>query len=69
MSKEDIFTTKNGKLYSYSKKDGCREFASGIGISNGLAWEGNTMYYIDSLEQSVDGFDYNSNGNIGERYF
>ncbi|CAH1392189.1 unnamed protein product [Nezara viridula] len=67
MSKEDIFNTKNGKLYSYSKKEGCREFVSGVGISNGLAWEGNIMYYIDSLEQSVDCFDYSSNGNIENR--
>ncbi|XP_014289312.1 regucalcin isoform X2 [Halyomorpha halys] len=67
MSIEDIFNKRNGKFYSYTKKECCRELASGIGISNGLAWEGNMMYYIDSLEQSVDGFDYNSNGSIENR--
>ena len=38
-----------------------------VSISNGLAWRGNTMYYIDSLEYSVDAFDYRpETGEISE---
>ena len=66
MSIENSFTSRVGKLYSYSTADGCQEHASGIGISNGLAWQGNLMYYNDSLLQSVDCFDYSSNGTVGK---
>ncbi|CAH1392465.1 unnamed protein product [Nezara viridula] len=61
--------TPTGKIYSYSKEEGCREQASGIYLSNGIVWdaEGKKMYYNDTYAFSVDSFDCNSDGTIGNR--
>lgn len=61
--------TPTGKIYSYTKEEGCREQASGIYLSNGIAWdsEGKKMYYNDTYAYSVDSFDRNSDGKIGNR--
>jgi sugar lactone lactonase YvrE len=47
-----------------------RRVLSGVTISNGLAWtaDGKTMYYIDTVLQRVDAFDYDAEkGDISNR--
>ncbi|XP_014277363.1 regucalcin [Halyomorpha halys] len=62
-------TNPSGKIYSYSKQEGCREHASGIYLSNGITWnpQEKKMYYNDTYAYSVDSFDCNSDGTIGNR--
>nr|XP_024217884.1 regucalcin-like [Halyomorpha halys] len=59
----------SGRIYSYSKQEGCREQATGIYLSNGIAWDAQEkkMYYNDTYAYSVDSFDCNSDGTIGNR--
>ncbi|XP_068246179.1 regucalcin-like [Palaemon carinicauda] len=59
-----------GSLFSLDSKLSVSQCLQKISISNGLAWshDAKTFYYIDSLEYSVDAFDYDKvTGNIGNR--
>ncbi|XP_064110781.1 regucalcin-like isoform X2 [Macrobrachium nipponense] len=59
-----------GSLFSLDSKLSISQCLQKISISNGLAWthDRKTFYYIDSLEYSVDAFDYNeTTGEIGNR--
>lgn len=59
-----------GSLFSLDSKLSLSKMADKVSISNGLAWshDRKTFYYIDSLEYSVDAFDYDeSTGEIGNR--
>nr|XP_046478757.1 regucalcin-like [Neodiprion pinetum] len=62
---------RRGELYSMNSQEKCvTSHATGIGISNGLAWstDHKIFYYIDSLNNTVDAFDYNINsGELSNR--
>jgi sugar lactone lactonase YvrE len=61
---------KAGGLYVLEPGGTCRQVLSGIGISNGLAWDyaRSRMYYIDTPTGQVDVFDYDEDsGNIDNR--
>jgi sugar lactone lactonase YvrE len=49
-----------GVLYRYQPPGAAHAVLTGIGVSNGLAWDsaGRTFYLIDSLERRVDRFRY-----------
>nr|BAN21455.1 anterior fat body protein [Riptortus pedestris] len=60
---------RKGSFFSYSKEKGTTKHFTDIGISNGLDWDigKNKMYYIDSLNYTIDVLDYNVDGTIGNR--
>jgi len=43
----------SGALYRLDPDGTCREILSGVTVSNGLAWEGETLYYIDSPRRQI----------------
>ncbi len=49
-----------GNLYTFSKVSGSRLLISGVGVSNGICWNSDSslMYFIDSMKQSIQVFDY-----------
>ncbi len=49
-----------GSLYVMERDGKVRQVLSGVGISNGLAWDDRLgrMYYIDSVTRAVDVLDY-----------
>ncbi|GAL82081.1 gluconolactonase [Algibacter lectus] len=62
-------TPKQGALYRIDNNKMCFKVLEGITISNGLAWsqDAKTMYYIDTYENVVFGFDFNSNCDISNQ--
>lgn len=56
-----LFAGRTGAFYRLSKKNDLVQLFDGVGVSNGLVWsnDAKTMYYIDSRNQSVTGYDYN----------
>ncbi|MDF9844840.1 MULTISPECIES: SMP-30/gluconolactonase/LRE family protein [unclassified Paenibacillus] len=49
-----------GSLYVMERDGNVRQVLSGVGISNGLAWDDRLgrMYYIDSVTRAVDALDF-----------
>lgn len=63
-------TGKDGNLYVMESGGEVRQVLSGIGISNGLAWDDGRglMYYIDTLTFTVDVLDYSlQDGSVSGR--
>jgi sugar lactone lactonase YvrE len=63
-------TGKDGSLYVMESGGEVRQVLSGIGISNGLAWDDSRglMYYIDTLTFSVEVLDYSlQDGSVSVR--
>lgn len=61
---------KDGSLYVMDLEGEVRKVLSGIGISNGLAWDDSRgmMYYIDTLTFTVDAMDYSlQDGSVSGR--
>jgi len=59
-----------GALYRLDPDGSVHTMATGVGISNGIDWslDGSRMYYIDSLTQRVDQFDFDlDSGAIANR--
>ncbi|OKP93527.1 SMP-30/gluconolactonase/LRE family protein [Paenibacillus sp. P46E] len=59
-----------GSLYVMEPEGEVRKVLSGIGISNGMAWDDSRglMYYIDTLTRGVDVMDYDlQNGTVTGR--
>jgi sugar lactone lactonase YvrE len=59
-----------GSLYVLEPDGTTRAVLPGLTIGNGIAWTGDdrTMYYIDSMRQSVDAFDFDvDSGRLGDR--
>ena len=59
-----------GSLYRLDPDGTVQTMVTGVGISNGIDWNADRtrMYYIDSLTQRIDQFDYDlSTGAIGNR--
>jgi sugar lactone lactonase YvrE len=59
-----------GSLYRLDRDGTVQTVLAGVGISNGIDWNagGSRMYYIDSLTQRIDQFDYDlSTGAIENR--
>jgi sugar lactone lactonase YvrE len=59
-----------GVLYRYRPPDDVCALLSGIGVSNGMAWDsaGTTFYFVDSLERRVDRFRYEpADGTLADR--
>lgn len=56
---DDTEQQKSGALYRYTPNGEWTKQLDGIGISNTLAWspDGTTMYFADSLEQTMYAFD------------
>lgn len=62
--------TDAGSLYVMEQGGEVRQVLSGIGISNGMAWDDSRglMYYIDTLTRRVDVMDYDlHNGKVSGR--
>lgn len=53
-----------GALYRYEPPGAVRALVTGIGVSNGMAWDsaGTTFFFVDSIEQRVDRFRYDPEG-------
>ena len=49
-----------GSLYTLDLSGQVSEKLNGVCISNGLCWHESTFYYIDSMTQAVEAFDYDS---------
>ena len=49
-----------GSLYRLDPDGSVHRMVTGVGISNGIDWslDGTRMYYVDSLAQSIDLFDF-----------
>jgi sugar lactone lactonase YvrE len=49
-----------GSLYRLDPDGSTHTMATGVGISNGIDWslDGTCMYYVDSLTQRIDRFDF-----------
>jgi sugar lactone lactonase YvrE len=49
-----------GSLYRLDPDGSVHTMVASVGISNGIDWslDGRTMYYVDSLEQRIDQFDF-----------
>ncbi|HYW22828.1 MAG TPA: SMP-30/gluconolactonase/LRE family protein [Terriglobales bacterium] len=59
-----------GALYRLDERRRVERMVAGVGISNGLGWSGDDrlMYYIDTLEDRVDVFDFDlATGGIANR--
>jgi sugar lactone lactonase YvrE len=58
-----------GALYRLNRDLSVDRLVPGVTISNGLGWSpsGDRMYYVDSLTQAVDVFEYDASGRLGER--
>lgn len=59
-----------GALYRLDPDGSVHTMVTAIGISNGIDWslDGKTMYYVDSLTQRVDAFDFDvASGTISNR--
>ncbi len=59
-----------GTLYRYQPPDGVRALLTGIGVSNGMAWDraGSTFFFVDSAKQRVDRFRYDpAEGTLADR--
>lgn len=52
---------KTGRLFSFTESAGFRTLIPEVGVSNGICWNKNStlMYYVDSLQRSIQLFDYN----------
>jgi sugar lactone lactonase YvrE len=52
--------SKIGSLYRLDPDGAVERLVTGVAVSNGLDWneEGDTMYYVDSNEGSIDAFDF-----------
>ncbi|XP_063241869.1 regucalcin-like [Bacillus rossius redtenbacheri] len=69
-SKPAVVDKHKGSLFSFSNDGKPRTLVKDISIANGLAWSSDmkTMYYIDSLNFSVEAFDFNvQSGEISNR--
>lgn len=51
---------KTGSLFSFTESSGFRTLIPEVGVSNGICWNENStlMYYVDSLKNSIQLFDY-----------
>jgi sugar lactone lactonase YvrE len=49
-----------GGLYRYDPPDAAAQLLGGVGIANGLAWDGagSTLFFVDTLLDRVDRLDY-----------
>jgi sugar lactone lactonase YvrE len=59
-----------GALYRLDPDGSTHTMVTGVGISNGIDWspDGGTMYYVDSLTQRLDRFDFDpASGMIANR--
>jgi sugar lactone lactonase YvrE len=59
-----------GALYRLDPDGSTHTMATGVGISNGIDWslDGSRMYFIDSLTQRIDQFDFNlASGSLANR--
>jgi sugar lactone lactonase YvrE len=59
-----------GALYRLDPDGSTHTMVTGVGISNGIDWspDGRTMYYVDSLTQCLDRFDFDpASGAIANR--
>jgi sugar lactone lactonase YvrE len=59
-----------GSLYRLDPDGSVRHMLPGVGISNGIDWslDGTRMYYVDSLTQRIDVFDFDlDRGTIANR--
>ena len=59
-----------GSLYRLDPDGSTHTMLTGVGISNGIDWslDGRRMYYVDSLEQRIDCFDFDLDaGTIANR--
>ena len=59
-----------GVLYRYQPPGRVRALVTGIGVSNGMAWDsaGTTFFFVDSLTRRVDRFRYDpADGTLADR--
>ncbi|CAH4037887.1 regucalcin-like [Pieris brassicae] len=56
-----VIAESQGSFYRLDNDGNIKKLCSGIGISNGLAWDiqEKAMYYTDSLEHKIRKYDYN----------
>lgn len=50
-----------GALYTFTPNSGCKVLVPQVGVSNGICWnsDSTSMYFVDSLTQSIQIYDYN----------
>lgn len=53
------FNVANASFYNYDREHGVRQLKKDVLISNGLTWNKNKFYYIDSCSYDIKQFDYN----------
>ncbi|XP_069965434.1 regucalcin isoform X2 [Bactrocera oleae] len=60
-SPKDMFSKREGELYSFEKDKPVKLIKSDVGVSNGLTWneKAKKFYFIDSLDYNVKEYDYN----------
>lgn len=69
-----VFAGRTGSFYRLSKRRGgyeLVELVDEVGVSNGLAWSNDNkrLYYIDSINQTVTGYNYNKGtGDISKEH-
>jgi sugar lactone lactonase YvrE len=57
-----------GVLYRVNRNGGVDAVLTGVGISNGIVWHKDTMYYTDTISHQVYAFDYDADtGAISRR--
>jgi len=58
-----------GALYRLNDDRSVERVLSSVTLSNGIDWspDGSRMYYIDSVLQRIDMFEYGPNGDLGDR--
>ncbi|MBP3966488.1 SMP-30/gluconolactonase/LRE family protein [Paenibacillus lignilyticus] len=64
---QDAEVDVKGSFYVLDHDLSCRKMVDDVGVSNGIAWslDETQLYYIDSMKQTVTGFDYDvSTGTI-----